>query len=855
MSHFEETLERLSRLSPKRLALLAAEQQDRLNAVERAAREPVAIVGVGCRFPGKVDDPESFWRLLVEGRDAIIDVPPERWDVDAYYSPELMTRLSMSTRWGGFIERVDEFDPEFFSMSHSEACTTDPQQRLLLEVTWEALERAGLSATQLAGTETGVFVGASGADYFLMMKYPPPRGCLGVAMSILANRISHFFDFRGPSMMVDTACSSAAVAVDLACQALRSGTCQLAVAGGVNLISSPVATISASHAGMMSPDGRCKVFDERANGYVRSEGCGVVILKRLSDALASRDPIEAVILGSAVNQDGRTGIITAPNHAAQRAVIQQALRNAGRTPEDVTYIETHGTGTNLGDPIEVESLGHAFPARPDGKPCALGAVKANIGHTEAAAGMAGLIKLVLSLKHRVIPPVAHFRKLNPHISLEGTPFIIPTSAQPWSSDGTARVGGVSSFAFGGTNTHIVVEEAPPPEPSPSGGTLWTRHLLPLSARREQALREMARRYAKHLADHPGLSFSDVCYTAATGRVHFRHRLVVNASTCEEAREQLLAYAERGQAPGVLGAASGQRPKVAFLFAGSDSLYAGMGRALYESESVFRAALDRCGELLSSQLDRPLQSMLSTEGAAAWKDEPAFAQPAVFALEHALSELWRSWGVVPDAVMGHGAGEYVAACLAGVISLEEGLALVAASGRLMQERTPPGAMAEALRRRAGEVAFRSPRIPMLSRRNGSFMAADFAPGADYFGAEPCSPEQLATGVGMLSSQGYGVLLELGPKDALLQQARQSLPDRTWQATTALASLAEGDEGGRTLSEAVARLYVAGYPITWQGLSPAPRGRRVLLPTYPFQRQRCWLSPDEIRQLPQDEDKGA
>ncbi|HKC11396.1 MAG TPA: polyketide synthase, partial [Vicinamibacteria bacterium] len=416
---------RLANLSPEQRALL----ERRLRGAppnNRTAGEPIAIVGMGCRFPGGAAGPDAFWRLLKAGTDAVSEVPPDRWNVDACYDPNPEAPGKMSTRWGGFLERVDEFDAAFFGISPREAARMDPQQRLLMEVTWEALEEAGVPTQGLAGCAAGVFIGihSLSSDYYLRqassLKDVDVYTSTGVAHSIMANRLSYLLNLTGPSLAVDTACSSSLVAVHLACQSLRVGECDLALAGGVNLILSPEVTVALSKLNMMAPDGRCKTFDARADGFVRSEGCGIVVLRRLADARALGEPIVAVIRGSAVNQDGATNGITAPSGLAQQAVIRRAIENGGVEAGHVSYVETHGTGTALGDPIEVEALAEALGGSPE--PCFLGAVKTNIGHLEAAAGIAGLIKAALCLKHRFVPPNLHFRQENPHLELSGTRF-------------------------------------------------------------------------------------------------------------------------------------------------------------------------------------------------------------------------------------------------------------------------------------------------------------------------------------------------------------------------------------------------------------------------------------------------
>src|ERR1700682_40050 len=446
-------------------ALRALEKmQAKLDAMTRAGTESIAIIGVGCRFPGGADDPESFWRLLRDGVDAIREVPPDRWDIEAFYDPDAAAAGKMYTRWCGFLDHVDQVDPEFFGISPREAAGMDPQQRLLLEVAWEALERAAYPPERLAASQTGVYIGACSSDYvrhqFADLNAIDAYAGTGIAHSILANRLSYLLDLQGPSMAVDTACSSSLVAIHLACQSLRTGECRLALAGGVNLILSPEPSIIFSRARMMAADGRCKTFDARADGYVRGEGCGVVVLKRLSDARADGDFIWAVIRGAAVNQDGRSNGLAAPNLLAQQGVIRQALANAGVEPRLIGYVEAHGTGTALGDPIEVEALSEIYGKPEAGGSCFLGSVKTNMGHLEAAAGIAGLIKAVLCLQRDEIPPHLHFRTLNPNISLEQTRFAIPTVRTPWPADSPARLAAVSSFGFGGTNAHVILEAAP-----------------------------------------------------------------------------------------------------------------------------------------------------------------------------------------------------------------------------------------------------------------------------------------------------------------------------------------------------------------------------------------------------------
>jgi acyl transferase domain-containing protein/acyl-CoA synthetase (AMP-forming)/AMP-acid ligase II/NADPH:quinone reductase-like Zn-dependent oxidoreductase/acyl carrier protein/NADP-dependent 3-hydroxy acid dehydrogenase YdfG len=660
--------------------------------------EPIAIIGLGCRFPG-AGNPEAFWRLLHDGVDAITEVAKDRWDVDAFYDRNPGTPGKMNTRWGGFLERVDLFDAQFFGISPREAAGMDPQQRLVLEVSWEALENGGQAAEKLSGSQTGVFIGISTNDYSRRQSGGSAAinayAGTGSAFSIAANRLSYLLDLRGPSLAVDAACSSSLVTVHYACQSLRNGECCLALAGGVNLMLSPELTVSFSQARMMASDGRCKTFDAEADGYVRGEGCGIVVLKRLSDALLDGDTILAVVRGSAVNQDGRSNGLTAPNGIAQQAVIRQALKNAGISPDQIDYVEAHGTGTPLGDPIEFRALAAALGGgRAPDQPCVIGSVKTNIGHLEAAAGIAGLIKAALVLQNEEIPPHLHLKKINPHVPLKDSPFVIATERRPLPRGAKTRFVGVSSFGFGGTNAHVLLAEAPEPAAA-SAQDERPLHLLALSARTKPALQELAHRYGAYLETNSLASLGDICFTANTGRCQFAERLAIMAASPADLQDKLAAFAGGEASPGLLaGQVGAHRAKVAFLFTGQGAQYAGMARALYESQPTFRSALERCEELLRPHVELPLLDVLYGVSTARL-GQAAYTQPALFALEYALTELWRSWGIEPVAVLGHSLGEYVAACVAEVFGLEEGLRLIAARARLMQALPQDGAMAAVL----------------------------------------------------------------------------------------------------------------------------------------------------------------
>ncbi|MGP1384403.1 MAG: aminotransferase class III-fold pyridoxal phosphate-dependent enzyme [Thainema sp.] len=679
----------------------------------------VAIVGLSCRFPG-ADSPDAFWHLLQQGQDAVTRIPHDRQNPDlagdsgASLNPAFSDQTnSFKADWGGFLSEIDQFDADFFGISPREAEQIDPQQRLLLEVTWEGLEQAAIAPSTLAGSNTGVFIGISHSDYRHALQQqgtPNPYSGTGTALCIAANRISYRLNLRGPSLAVDTACSSSLMAVHLACQSLKTGECGLAIAGGVNLRLSSTLTRVFQQAGMMAADGRCKTFDAQADGYVRSEGCGVVVLKRLADAERDCDRIFAAIRGSAVNQDGLSNGLTAPNGPAQQAVIRQALVQAGVAPHAVSYVEAHGTGTALGDPIEVNALKSVLmEGRSPQQPCAIGSVKTNIGHLEAAAGMASLIKVVLALQHRQIPPHLHLQQLNPRIDLSETPFFIPQQLQPWQLPAGENdyIAGISAFSFGGTNAHIIMSAAPElpvqlPKTLPGqsstevqAGSAW--HLLMLSAKSKPALSALARRYAQFLQAQPDVSLDNLCFTAHTGRSAFPHRCAIVANSVTDLRSQL-SLATQGQAgEQILQAKAARRqPAITFLCTGQGAQYVGMGRQLYQTQPTFRRILQNCDQFLRTEFDQPLLSLLypetETEASAAQLNQTAYTQPALFALEYALAELWREWGVVPQQVIGHSLGEYVAACVAGALSWEDGLRLVTVRSHLMQSLPANGTMA-------------------------------------------------------------------------------------------------------------------------------------------------------------------
>ncbi len=663
------------------------------------ADEPIAIVGMACRYPGGVIDPESFWRLLDEGIDAVTEMPRERWDVDALYDPDPEVPGKMMTRQGGFVANIDQFDPDFFGITPREAVKIDPQQRLLVETSWEALESAGIAPDRWMGSEVGVFVGLMYQEYGMLgggdLKELDGYVGTGSAASVASGRLSYLLGLTGPSLTVDTACSSSLVTVHLACQALRRGECSAALAGGVALMLTPTVFVEFSRLRGLAPDGRSKSFSAKADGVGWSEGCGMLVLKRLSDAKREGDPILAVILGSAVNQDGRSNGLTAPNGPSQQAVIRKALDQAGVEPADVGYVECHGTGTRLGDPIEVQALGTVLAeGRDPDRPVVIGSVKSNMGHTQAAAGVAGIIKTILSFEHERIPKSLHFDVPSPHIPWADLPVEVAANAKTWPRSRRRRIAGVSSFGVSGTNAHIVLEE-PPTLKQLAATQERPAELFVLSAKHPEALNALAARLSAHLVKHAEFGTYDVAFSLATTRNALEHRLAIAATTRDELLVALKAAAE-GQTPaGVLrGRQPRSRGKLAFLFTGQGAQVLGMGRDLHANWLTFREAFDRCVKLFDRELSPSLRDVMWADAGhadAVFLDQTAYTQPALFTLEYALAALWRSFGVEPDVVAGHSIGELVAACIAGVFSLEDAVKLVAARGRLMQELPTGGAM--------------------------------------------------------------------------------------------------------------------------------------------------------------------
>jgi phthiocerol/phenolphthiocerol synthesis type-I polyketide synthase B len=672
-----------------------AEAQAVIEVQDISGTEPIAVIGLGCRMPGGISDPNTLWDFLADGRCAVGEVPNERWAPFDDGSPEMASVLARTTRWGAFLDDIEGFDAEFFDISSREAVKMDPQQRLLLEVAWEALEHAGIPAASLRRSQTGVFAGACFSEYGYLASTDLPRvdawSNTGGALSIIANRLSYFLDLRGPSLTVDTACSSSLVAIHLACQSLRSGDSNLALAAGVNLLLSPAVFHGFDQAGALSPTGRCHSFDAAADGFVRGEGCGVVVLKRLPDALRDGDRVLAVVRGSAINQDGRSNGLMAPNPAAQMAVLRSACANAGVEPQDVDYVEAHGTGTFLGDPIEARALGSVMGrGRPATSPLLVGAVKSNLGHLEAAAGVAGFIKTVMALQRGRIPGNVGYESPNPHIAFDQLRLRIVDSEQDWPAVSRARRAGVSSFGFGGTNAHIVLEQAPDAiavEPPPAAAV----STLVVSGKSPERIGATAAALAEWMSGPgAGVALADVAHTLNHHRAHHQTFATVCARDGLDAVAGLRALAAGRTADGVVEPHAGPCGSgTVFVYSGQGSQWAGMGRRLLADEPAFAAAVDELEPVFVDQVGFSLRQIL-TDGETVTGD--ARVQPVIMGLQLALTELWRAYGVTPDAVIGHSMGEVTAAVVAGALSPAEGLRVIGVRSRLMSRLAGQGAVA-------------------------------------------------------------------------------------------------------------------------------------------------------------------
>ena len=877
--------------------------------------DSVAIVGMAIRFPG-ASSISQFWSNLCQGVESISHFPEDMLLAEGV-PPELL-KDPHYVKAGGVLEGMDLFDATLFSLSPTEAELMDPQQRLFLECAWESLENAGYCADG-GRARVGVF-GGVGVNRYLLFNFDREMLTSGSSLKTvtgndkdyLTTRVSYKMGLMGPSICVQTACSTSLVAVHLACRSLLDYQTDLALAGAASLRLPQRSGYFYEEGGILSPDGHCRAFDASAAGTVFSSGVGVVVLKRLEEAVEAGDTIHAVIRGGAVNNDGAVKVgFTAPSIEAQAEVIAEAMGVADVDASTIGYVETHGTGTTLGDPIEIAALTKAFRGWTSGKQtCPIGSVKTNIGHLDTAAGVAGLIKTVLSLKHRQIPPSLHFKSPNPRIDFSTSPFYVNAAISAWKRNGKPRRAGVSSFGLGGTNCHLVVEEAPDlPRRIPSSGRR-SFHVIPLSARNDAALRDATSALENYLSDETGAELGDIAFTYQVGRKTFPHRRVIVARSKTE-----LASAVAGTAGSVFSSVeeSVSRP-VVFLFPGQGSHFVGMGQRLYKSEAVFRETIDNAAEILKDHLPRDFREVLFQASGAGDRNltHTSVLQPALFAVEYALARMWQSWGVKPQAMLGHSLGEYVAACVAGVMSFEEGLGLVTKRGELIG-RLPAGAMLsiqlrevdvqqllsdrlsvaavnaedrvvvsgpadeisrleqkltadgiisqrletshafhsgmmepilEEFRAAAGSVNLRPPSIPYVSNLSGNWIEADEATEPDYWVRHLRFAVRFHDGLRTLLKDPELALLEAGPGRVLFSLANYSLKGAAWpRLFTSMPGPTEPTQQEEHLHRTVGQLWLAGVPIAWDEFQKGQGMGRIPLPTYPFQRERYWISAKE------------
>lgn len=792
--------------------------------------DAVVIVGMGCRFPG-AEGPEAYWELLRNGIDATCEIPSDRWDMDALYSPERAPG-KMYVKRGGFLPDIGDFDAEFFGLSETDAAWMDPQHRMLLETSWQAMENAGIVPDHLEGDLVGVFMGIMSTDYAQIRERIAPEeleGSQGAGLSHSAGvgRISYLFGFEGPSIAVDTASSSSLVAVCQAVRSLMEGECDLALAGGVNAILSPVNSLLLCKGGVLSPDGRSKSFSAAADGFGRGEGCGVVVLKRRSDALRDGDRILATVRGTAIGHNGHNGGLTAPSGKSQAHMLRRALAKAGLKPSDIDYLEAHATGTELGDPIELQAAAEVFGnGRAEDAPLLVGSAKANLGHLEAAGGISGLIKLVLSMQHGTIPGQIHFDEPSPHVAWDRLRLRVVADETPWPNP-QRRIGGVSALGMTGTNAHIILEgEAPPEAPSVPPPR---DKLLVASARSASALAEMVDRYRKCIAALDEVGFAAFCDSAATGRKPFSHRIALVAETPEETLGILSTIPANPDSASLFAGDTTAGATTAWIFGGEGSGLREWSHELLESEPAFRAAIDAWNEAFASrELPLPADLLLA-------EDDPAteLDLPLLFVLQHAAAQLWMHWGLEPDAVIGEGPGQYAAACAANMMDWEDGLLVAFLAGKLAADGSSETEALGAFEAAIDEIDHRPPDRPLICNRSGKTVPVHKVFGGAYWREHFGSEIALDVSALSLKEQGCRFWLEIGPSSgfaARLAAAAES-------DAIVLATPADGSR--RTLVESLASLFVSGFNPDFTAFGKPWRCGKADVPTYPFQRKHYWI----------------
>ncbi|MCP5049538.1 MAG: acyltransferase domain-containing protein, partial [bacterium] len=830
-----------------------------------STREPIAIIGMSCRFPGGANDPDAFWEILKNGRDTVTEIPKERWDGDACYSEEQEPGKSI-TKHGSFITGVDltAFDAAFFKISPKEAESMAPDHRLLLEVSVEALENAAIPLSATRDKKVGVFVGICLDDYKKAHVFSPDMKTMdaysapGTSFSAAAGRVSYFLGLRGPSVSFDTACSSSLTALHFAVRSLRDRDCELALSSGVNCLLAPNHFVFSSQMNALSKDGTCKTFDENADGYGRGEGCGVLVLKRLSDARKDNDNILALIKGTAVNHDGASTGFTVPNGLSQQAVISDALENAAVKPGTVDYIETHGSGTPLGDPIEIGAVAETYGREhtPE-NPIRVGSVKTNLAHLEGAAGVAGMIKTILSIQRETIPPHLNMKTPNPLIDWDHIPVKVNTGLTPWERNAKPRRAGVSGFGFSGSNAHIILEEPPPvTKPADIKETAASSvHILNLSAKKEKALIQLAESYRRYLSQPSLPRLEDICYTASTGRTHFDSRFSAIGDDIQEIKKKLDAFLSalsahhgNGNQPGSPWSnlhAGKLNKKIVFLFTGQGSQYIGVAKELYHTEPLFKSQLENCDRLFTQHTGASVIDLLYSPESVknpGQVDEAIHAQPVIFSIQYALSRLWQSWGVQPSLVMGHSIGEYAAACIAGILTLEDAVKLVALRGKVMQSIAREGKSVvlephvEAFRKEMEGIVFSSPQLPMLSTISARIDEDELC-GPQYWSRQMCRTVRFDDSMKLAWNEGCQIYLEIGGTATPAGLASQCIPA---PGALFLPSLRKGTNARQQVLTSLSQLYLRGIDIQWDRFYEPFHGKRekVILPNYPFQRVRYW-----------------
>ncbi len=841
--------------------------------------DAIAVVGMACRFPG-ADDLAGFWKLMETGADAITDGRRDggSWG-GAVGDPDAEEVVN---RRGAFVDGIDWFDSRFFRISPIEARTMDPQQRMLLETSWEAIEDAGIAPDSLRGTRTGVYAGVGTSEYRdLLQSHNLAHGYLGTTGSVAVGRIALALGLEGPAMPVDMACASSLASVHQAVVALQRGEVDLALAGGVNVVLSPSTSTFMLEIGMLSPTGHCSPFDASADGYVRGEGCGMVVLKRLSEAEADCDRIYAVIRGSAINQNGASAGLTVPNGPAQERVMEEALARAGASPSEVDYLEAHATGSQLGDPIELNAAVSVYGrARDVEHPLLVGTVKSNIGHLEWAAGIAALIKTVLSMNKGVIPPHLHFQDPNPNIDWDQVPIRVTSDKTDWpTASGRRPLAGVNAFGLSGTNAHVLIEGYGPPSGDlgeangtdlPTGGLQpisvslpgqaedetmsgeglreRTVRILPLSGKSAGALRDLAVRYRSWLEgeDSPSdATLSDLAWTAGVGRSHFPHRAGLVFSNAEQLRRSLQELSDTDEASDW--EVSNEAVRVAFAYDGMGSQWIGMGEALYRSEPLARAVMDRCDELIRQERGASLLNvMFGRPGAEEDLNDSAWAEPAIYALQCALTAQWASIGIRPSAAVAQGSGRIAAAQAAGVFNLDEGLRIAAALGEVKETRMEPDSQAasESLQTTLDSVKLAAPSFSLVNSATGRVVESGDILNVDYWLRKDLESDLLSGYVETLAQLGVDVVVAIGADTTTGRTIRDSWSDSTATPVVISSQMrpsdnAESSESDGGFARAVAEAYEARLDISFPGLFGGEGRRRIALPTYPFQRRRHWV----------------